>query len=700
MENITSADFSGNKQTVTVSKAPYQWSYGQILRITGLDLPEEIEIHFSLTEKNGTAQKVVGITTDGVTEVKIPQFIFENEGSRRESYKGYVFIYPNDTESGETTHKIILNIRTRPKPEDYIYTEQEVGTYKGLEGRVVQLEEDLTSVQQVRIDWNENDETSPAYIKNRPFTVPAPGEDGKEKFLKGDGTWSEISADQSDWNENDPSAASYIWNQPLREIITKSTEIQGEYSEWAKADKTNIGVEVGTDNLYATQFKFLNDEEKAKFVKDAVLSIDTGVGVINTELTKISGYIMNQDAVPILQGLKDISFTDCLVTKVGDYVTIAIRSKELPTKLVLSVAETVVSRLEKRFLPYDAQEILVHTVYQKEDGYFYVQKDEKSKLVSSPALEVVIDDVSDDKGTYIKSGQNSNLYYKIGLCGDDFPYPCLSIKKTTQSNWWYTIKGFESDSEDNGFLSNALVLNSDLSDFYKKLSGSSEALLLRRNYDSDEGVYHYTIETNGHNQIFEKDGGVALTFRELYGSTDLFTNKEYLPFVRIEAEARLFDIVHLSDFDLTGTDQVIYLTFSGVTYILDVPKEIIFSGVYHGYIVNLSINSDDEVKVWYTRANKYEITFVSPETPCIWTNGEGDNAAISNAEASNMYTEFTKGDAGIVVHDASDEENGLYTNVLAVRQESTDGAGKLMGTAIFGSEIREFYIADVGELES
>lgn len=448
-----------------------------------------------------------------------------------------------------------------------------------------------------------------------------------------------------------------------------------------------------------TQFKFLNDEEKAKFVKDAVLSIDTGVGVINTELTKISGYITNQDAVPILQGLEDISFTDCLVAKVGDYVTIVIRSKELPTKLVLSVAETAVSRLEKRFLPYDAQEILVHTVYQKEDGYFYVQKDEKSKLVSSPALEVVIDDVSDDKGTYIRSRQNSNWYYKIDLCGGDFPYPCLSIKETAQSNLWYTIKGFESDSEDHGFLSNALVFNSGLSDIYKKLSGSSEDLLLRRDYDSDEGVYHYTIETNGYNQIFEKDGG-ALTFRELYGSTDMFTNKEYLPFVRIRAGARLFDIVHLSDFDLTGTDQAIYLTLSGVTSILDTPKEIIFSGVYHGYIVNLSINSDDEVKVWYTRANKYEITFVNPETPCIWTNGEGDNAAISNAEASNMYTEFTKGDAGIVVHDASDEENGLYTNVLAVRQESTDGAGKLMGTAIFGSEIREFYIADVRELES
>lgn len=40
MENITVVDFSDGKANKTVTNAPYQWSYGQILRITGLELPD------------------------------------------------------------------------------------------------------------------------------------------------------------------------------------------------------------------------------------------------------------------------------------------------------------------------------------------------------------------------------------------------------------------------------------------------------------------------------------------------------------------------------------------------------------------------------------------------------------------------------------------------------------------------------------
>lgn len=167
MENITVVDFSDGKANKTVTNAPYQWSYGQILRITGLELPDGIEIHFSLSEKVGIAYRVPGAKTEEGIEVKIPQFIFENEGTRRESYKGYVFIYPSDPDSGETTHKIILNIKTRPKPDDYIYSDEEFETYKSLEKRISSLEDADAPV--VQSDWNESDESNPGYVKNRPF---------------------------------------------------------------------------------------------------------------------------------------------------------------------------------------------------------------------------------------------------------------------------------------------------------------------------------------------------------------------------------------------------------------------------------------------------------------------------------------------------------------------------------------------------
>lgn len=165
MTNIVTADFTGNKQTITISDAPYQWSYGQILRITGLELPDGIEIHFSLNEKIGIAYRVPGTNKDGATEVKIPQFIFESEGTRRESYKGYAFIYPSDPDSGETTHKIIFNIKTRPKPEEYIYNEEELATYKALEKRILDLEENQTSDETIKEAVEDYLERNPVEIE-------------------------------------------------------------------------------------------------------------------------------------------------------------------------------------------------------------------------------------------------------------------------------------------------------------------------------------------------------------------------------------------------------------------------------------------------------------------------------------------------------------------------------------------------------
>ena len=106
--------------------------------------------------------------------------------------------------------------------------------------------------EQVQSDWNTTDSSSPAYIRNRPqlarvattgdygdlintppaipvFSgatqsaagtpgqVPAPGIEDRNRFLKGDGTWTDVASPeqvQSDWNENDASSPSYIRNRP------------------------------------------------------------------------------------------------------------------------------------------------------------------------------------------------------------------------------------------------------------------------------------------------------------------------------------------------------------------------------------------------------------------------------------------------------------------------------------------------------
>lgn len=96
----------------------WQWNYGQILRIDGLNLPEAVEVHFSLDETGGEAKRRIGVTKEGVTDVRIPDFIVEAD--RSTNYTAYAFIYVADREYGNTVKKIAMEITSRPRPEAFI----------------------------------------------------------------------------------------------------------------------------------------------------------------------------------------------------------------------------------------------------------------------------------------------------------------------------------------------------------------------------------------------------------------------------------------------------------------------------------------------------------------------------------------------------------------------------------------------------
>ena len=95
----------------------WQYDYGQILRITGVDFPKAVEIQFSLNEKSGSVITRIGTTTDGVTEVKIPDELLKNEGHSQD-YSIYAYIYLADGISGNTEYQIVLHVKSRTKPEN------------------------------------------------------------------------------------------------------------------------------------------------------------------------------------------------------------------------------------------------------------------------------------------------------------------------------------------------------------------------------------------------------------------------------------------------------------------------------------------------------------------------------------------------------------------------------------------------------
>ena len=106
------------KDTYVTIYGLYQYDYGQVLRIQGLNLPSAVEMHFALQDKGGESITRIGTTKDGVTDVLIPDSMLENNGTSSD-YKIYAFVYIADEISGKTERRIEMSVKSRPKPEAF-----------------------------------------------------------------------------------------------------------------------------------------------------------------------------------------------------------------------------------------------------------------------------------------------------------------------------------------------------------------------------------------------------------------------------------------------------------------------------------------------------------------------------------------------------------------------------------------------------
>ena len=101
------------------TRSVWQYDYGQVLRIQGENLSKAVEVHFSLNEVGGDSITKIGVTTDGITEVQVPDELLENGGARFK-YNIYAFVYIEDGTSGNTEYRIRIPVQTRPKPSDHV----------------------------------------------------------------------------------------------------------------------------------------------------------------------------------------------------------------------------------------------------------------------------------------------------------------------------------------------------------------------------------------------------------------------------------------------------------------------------------------------------------------------------------------------------------------------------------------------------
>lgn len=112
--NVITATFGGMREVTTARL--WQWDYGQVLKITGLNLPTAFEVHFSNSKERGTSKTQIGQDS----QVTIP-----DEYLTSGAYV-YAFIYLHEGETdGETEYRITIPVKERPQPTDVEPTPQE-----------------------------------------------------------------------------------------------------------------------------------------------------------------------------------------------------------------------------------------------------------------------------------------------------------------------------------------------------------------------------------------------------------------------------------------------------------------------------------------------------------------------------------------------------------------------------------------------
>lgn len=145
----------------------HQWDTGRKVKIAYEAYPVD-EVHFA-NIGDESALVVETYKEDGEIVANIPNILLQNN---RGIYAYLVY----RTESGEITQtRHILKVKRRPKPDDYVYTETEVLTWKALDERLKKVEDNTSGVDEEAIANAVEDymDKHPVNVEETDPTVPA-----------------------------------------------------------------------------------------------------------------------------------------------------------------------------------------------------------------------------------------------------------------------------------------------------------------------------------------------------------------------------------------------------------------------------------------------------------------------------------------------------------------------------------------------
>ena len=111
----------------------WQWDYGQ--RVQLHDVPVGTAVHFSNAAIKPNALVTEAYEDDEGVYANIPNILLQTAGTLT------AYIYLEDGDEGHTEYRKMFIVRDREKPDDYVYTEDDIKTWVSLEERIKVLEE-------------------------------------------------------------------------------------------------------------------------------------------------------------------------------------------------------------------------------------------------------------------------------------------------------------------------------------------------------------------------------------------------------------------------------------------------------------------------------------------------------------------------------------------------------------------------------
>lgn len=201
----------------------FKYDYGQILEISGIDLPENFEVHFETDQESAIV--VNGTFSDGVGKVKIPDLCLMDS---KLNFSAWIFVEENG--SGNTVKTITFYLNDRQAPSNQPSDPEEVEKVKTLAEYVKENADKVSEAEKVGqdlIQMAENGEFDGATGPQGPQGIQGPKGDTGPQGVQGP---QGIQGERGPQGIQGPQGADYILTENDKTEIAEAIPVDAELS--------------------------------------------------------------------------------------------------------------------------------------------------------------------------------------------------------------------------------------------------------------------------------------------------------------------------------------------------------------------------------------------------------------------------------------------------------------------------------------